>query len=336
MKQLFRPLVLLLFLLAAQVQAAPGWVRGETESHTATGSTSVGCLGCGSIGFQVTGTWTATITFESTLNGSTWVAVPAYNQADGSSATTTTGNGIFLINGAVHQNVRARVSAYTSGTINIMPAVSLAQAVNHPAGAVSSNVGILTFPDNEPFNLAQVGGNTVVTGGTSGSQGVGGLVAHDAAAAGNPVLMGARARTTDPTAVSSDDASVLMTSLLGKLVNMPHCPPGERWSYAAASGGITNATALTIKAAAGAGIKNCIHSLQLENTDQQDSTEFSIRDGSGGAVLWRWKLLTGGHGTNPPPFQVPICGSANTLLEVIAGTTGTVTFFNAQGCEEAE
>ena len=43
---------------------------------------------------------------------------------------------------------------------------------------------------NQNVNLNQVGGNSVVTGGVNGSQGIGGLAATGGALAGNPVLVG--------------------------------------------------------------------------------------------------------------------------------------------------
>lgn len=69
------------------------------------------------------------------------------------------------------------------------------------------SVTIGTFPDNEPFNVAQYGGTAVVTGGTNGLVGVGGNVAHDAVDAANPVKIGGRAiaHGSNPTAVAAAD-----------------------------------------------------------------------------------------------------------------------------------
>lgn len=135
--------------------------------------------------------------------------------------------------------------------------------------------------------------------------------------------------------LGTGSATIGSVTVTSPVVTRPHARRDSTWLYAAASGGITNGTAVTIKAAGATGVRHCITALQVENTDQQDSTEFSIRDGSGGTVLWRWKLLTGGHGV-APPIQTPICGSAATLLEVICATSGTVTFFNAQGYSTQE
>lgn len=107
------------------------------------------------------------------------------------------------------------------------------------------------------------------------------------------------------------------------------------WSYAAASNGIANTTtAVTFKAAAGASLRNCITSIQIMAEALNTATELAIRDGAGGAVLWRTKIGTGGvTGGLSVEFETPIIGSANTLLEVVtltASVTGAV-YFNAQG-----
>lgn len=110
---------------------------------------------------------------------------------------------------------------------------------------------------------------------------------------------------------------------------------GTDWSYAAASSGIVNTTtAVTIKAAAGAGLKNYVTGLQIDAEALGTATEVAIRDGAGGTVLWRTKIGTGGlaSGRNIV-FPSPLKGSANTLLEVVtltASGTGAV-YVNAQG-----
>jgi hypothetical protein len=111
--------------------------------------------------------------------------------------------------------------------------------------------------------------------------------------------------------------------------------PADRWSYAAAASGIVNTTtAVTIKAAAGAGVRNFITGLQLSAEAVATATEFAIRDGAGGAVLWRTKIGTGGLTAGREiVFPSPLVGTANTLLEVVT-LTATVTgavYVNVQG-----
>lgn len=110
--------------------------------------------------------------------------------------------------------------------------------------------------------------------------------------------------------------------------------PPRGWSYAAATGGIVSSTAgVTIKAAAGAGIRNYLTSITINTDTLGTATELVIRDGAAGTVLWRIKLQT----TNPLTpfthnFNTPLYSTANTLLEValLTSSTGGV-FVNAAG-----
>ena len=70
------------------------------------------------IGLQVDGTWTGTIAFEGTNDGTTWVAVAGYDMTTGATATTTTANGVWAIP-ATFDQVRARLSAYAAGTAEV-------------------------------------------------------------------------------------------------------------------------------------------------------------------------------------------------------------------------
>ncbi len=64
------------------------------------------------------------------------------------------------------------------------------------------------------------------------------------------------------------------------------------------------------------------------------ATEFVIRDGAGGTVLWRTKISTAGLvGGLPIEFDPPLFSSVNTLLEICtltASGTGAV-YCNVQG-----
>lgn len=105
------------------------------------------------------------------------------------------------------------------------------------------------------------------------------------------------------------------------------------WSYAAAEGGIDNTTtAVTFKAAAGAGNRNYITDIQVSHATLGAVTELAVRDGAGGTVLWRMTLNTVANENISVHFSTPLVGTANTLLEVVTLTavSGDV-LFNAQG-----
>lgn len=106
------------------------------------------------------------------------------------------------------------------------------------------------------------------------------------------------------------------------------------WNYAAASGGIVNTTtAVTIKAAAGAAVRNYLKTLTIGNDLLGAATELAIRDGAAGTVLWRGKVQTAATQDRTITFDPPLKGTANTLMEVVtltASVSGGV-FVNATG-----
>lgn len=110
--------------------------------------------------------------------------------------------------------------------------------------------------------------------------------------------------------------------------------PTSRWSYAPPVGGISNTTtAVTMKAAAGAGLRNYVKGCWVDASALGAATEVVIRDGAGGTVLWRGYMGTSGWAGRDVVFHTPLMGTANTLIEV-ATLTATVTgnvYFNCQG-----
>lgn len=168
-----------------------------------------------------------------------------------------------------------------------------------------------------------------------GSVITGGAAAHDAAVSGNPERIGARALTANYTAVSTGDVADLVTTLVGALIQKPFSIPEADWTYAAAASGISNTTtAVTIKAAGAAGLRNYITSLHISSDALGAATEFAIRDGAAGTVLWRMKLTTAGViGGQTIVFPTPLRGTAATLLEIVtltASITGAL-YVNAAG-----
>ena len=108
----------------------------------------------------------------------------------------------------------------------------------------------------------------------------------------------------------------------------------DAWSFASATGGIVNTTtAVTLKPApADATQRNYLTDVQIATDALGAATELAIRDGAGGAVLWRGKLQTTALVVTMIGFQEPLQGSPGNLLEVVTLTavTGGV-YVNAQG-----
>lgn len=108
------------------------------------------------------------------------------------------------------------------------------------------------------------------------------------------------------------------------------------WNYTSGTSPILSntTTAVTIKAAAGASVRNYIDSIQLTTTAFTTGVPLAIRDGASGTILWAVDVPAAGF-LNPVTinFFPPLKGTANTLLEIVtttANTTGTVTA-NVQG-----
>ena len=126
--------------------------------------------------------------------------------------------------------------------------------------------------------------------------------------------------------IAAGDAGGLVTA---------DAPSSTYWNYAPPVGGIVNSTVgVTVKAAAGAGVRNYIKSLQLTADALGAATEFVVRDGAGGTVMARVKVNTGGiAGSGTTIFDPPLRGTANTVVEIqtlTASITGG-TFANLQG-----
>lgn len=159
---------------------------------------------------------------------------------------------------------------------------------------------------------------------------VAGGAAHDAAITGNPTRIAGRALSASYTTVSTGDTADLVMTLDGRVVTLPGAIPENTWNYAGASGGITNTTAVTLKAAAASGIRNYLKTMQILNSSAVAS-EFSVRDGAGGTVLFRGYAPATMLVAQNIQFDPPLRGTAATLLEVVMATTATATLVNAQG-----
>ena len=59
-------------------------------------------------------------------------------------------------------------------------------------------------------------------------------------------------------------------------------------------------------------------------------SDVQIRDGASGTVLWRGFAKSGGGGISCK-CDPPLRGTANTLVEIACGTTGSAVYVNLQG-----
>lgn len=75
--------------------------------------------GLAEVGVQVEGITNATVTFEATIDGSTWYAIRTINVTDGSVASAVTADALVRVPVAGMDKLRARISAYVGGTITV-------------------------------------------------------------------------------------------------------------------------------------------------------------------------------------------------------------------------
>jgi hypothetical protein len=92
-----------------------GFINAGTTCATTGACVSAVVGQSSSITIQIVGTFSATLSFEATADGTTWVAAQAQNLADGTISTSTTAAGAFSLSNVGVQQVRVRASAYTSG-----------------------------------------------------------------------------------------------------------------------------------------------------------------------------------------------------------------------------
>jgi hypothetical protein len=174
----------------------------------------------------------------------------------------------------------------------------------------------------------------ILTGATASSTNIGtvtanvvGQAAHDAAVSGNPVRVAARALTSAYNSVATGDVADLVSTLQGVLVTRPWQIPELEWFYVATAGGVTNTADVLLAAAAGAGLRRYICSMQLSNNSAV-ATEIVLKDGA--SIIWRGHLPA-----NAPIaeilFENPIKTTANTALNFACITTGAAVYINAQG-----
>ena len=91
------------------------------DAAVATGNgNSLNVAGRSRVGFQVTGTFVATVTFEVSINGADWVALQVFPSNNSTGATTAAAAGVWTAAVSGFALARARVSAYTSGAVTVI------------------------------------------------------------------------------------------------------------------------------------------------------------------------------------------------------------------------
>lgn len=140
--------------------------------------------GYGSIALQLANTFTGTVTFQTSNDGSTWSSTLAWPTAGAAVPVTTAtavGQWIIPANGKFF---RAQI---TTGGTGVVAAIAVLKNATMPYSALTPSV---TIGANSAVNVAQIAGTNTVTGGVAGIQAVGGNIAVGAAPTANPIPVG--------------------------------------------------------------------------------------------------------------------------------------------------
>lgn len=296
-----------------------------------------------------TAQFVGTVAFEVSTDGANWTAVKALplSTPTAQAVSSTSLAGIWLIDvpngGSVF--IRARMSAFTSGSVNALIATYglPAASVSLPWSYTVTANGVLVGPldasgiSEIDIQISAITTTVLVAEGTNDPTlatwdtipvqdvKVPGVIGLSIAAASTYRFSPAgyhwvRIRVLTTGTVLTVQGVV---ARLGQAA-LPDYRFGATWDY---NGTVTVTTDTAIKAAAGAGLRNCITSLQLQNTGAA-ATTFVVKDGA--TVKWQCQLPAAMALPVDMEFITPIKSSANTALNIACGTASSV-FVNAQG-----
>lgn len=270
-------------------------------------------------------------------------------------ATVTASNALKVDGSAVTQPVSGTVTITPSGTQTVSGTVAVS-TINSVAPAFGSGVrgatvqrvtiatdDVVPITDNAgSLTVDAPVGTPVFVRLSDGSSAIAtlpvsmatntpvGNVAHDSADSGAPIKVGGRARSSEITAIASDDRSDFVTDLVGKQIVLPYANP-ENFVSGAITTSMTGTTSTSLVAAPGAGLRNYITTIIVSNAHGTVGTDVVIQDGSGGTTLMTIPAAAvyGGAVINlPVPLRQPTTATAIYCANV---TTGASTKVSAVG-----
>lgn len=207
---------------ASDIALSTGAVRTATGNLTATSQTvTINTSGATTILFMPTGTFSATVTFETTGDGgTTWQSIQSWDYANAGLTNTANVSGRIYAIPALGNTIRARCSTYASGT---MVANFAATNGAFPAAYVS------------PVAFFPIQGN-VAEGATATNT--------------NPVLVGGVFQTSPATITNGQQAYLQTDNTQNLLVKVNTALPAGTNAIGTVTAKAGTPTALTVKAAA--------------------------------------------------------------------------------------
>lgn len=220
------------------------------------------------------------------------------------------------------------VTALGAGTTGPMKAEDVAHATGDqgfPSWGVANEAQTSLAADGDYIGQAtDVKGNSLVVGN----------IAHDTADAGNPVKIGGKAVSAEPTAVTANDRVNALFDLVGKLIVLPYANP-ENFVSGAITSAMTGTTSTSLIAAPASGLRNYITQITVSNAHATVGTDIVIQDGSGGTTLYTIPAAAVYGGATlsfPTPLRQPTTATAIYCANV---TTGASTKVSASGYKGA-
>ena len=101
----------------------------------------------GTLTLQISGTFSATINFEASIDGTNYIAIRGINKNTGNGATTATAAGIFQFSVPGAMKFRARVSSYASGNVTV---TATAVPASEPANQATTTMGTVAIDQTTP------------------------------------------------------------------------------------------------------------------------------------------------------------------------------------------
>lgn len=167
--------------IASDQAAIPVATNGVTATGTMAAlnaSVVLNVLGFAGVAFDIRGTFSATVTFQGTIDGTTWfslIGMPVASVQNAQAISTATAAGAWFFNCAGCTQVRAIATAYTSGTITAtaravtstpwvyQAAVGASSAMTLASGTVTTVSTVTASNGNFPQTIADVASAALTT-----------------------------------------------------------------------------------------------------------------------------------------------------------------------------
>jgi hypothetical protein len=162
--------------------------------------------GDGTVGINVSGTWTGTLLAQVTVDNTNWITVNVFPIQTGAGQASIVANGTFQVNVAGCLATQILTSGAITGTAAVVLRTAPGAAVTAGTSSSGSTVGVTG-------TVALAGGSIGVTGPIS----VQGLTSSGSIASGYPVEVGGVYQGGNPVSLASGAISALQVDSLGDL-----------------------------------------------------------------------------------------------------------------------